>query len=101
MKNCITCGIPLEKKEDFALGDENAKFCAYCVNPDGSVKPGEEIFNGGVQFFLSVLGGDKSFAEKITRKNMSQLPYWQEHSFESLHGDMATDEEFQAAMARL
>jgi hypothetical protein len=51
MKNCATCGMPLEKKEDFALGDEKARFCAYCVNPDGSVKSGEEIFNGGVQFF--------------------------------------------------
>lgn len=101
MKNCATCGMPLEKKEDFALGDENSEFCAYCVNPDGSVKSGEEIFEGGVQFFLGALGGEKSFAEKITRKNMSSLPYWQEHPLEALRGDMATDEEFQAAMGRL
>jgi len=90
MTNCATCGMPLEKKEDFALGDENSKFCAYCVNPDGSLKSGAEIFNGGVQFFLGALGGEKSFAEKITRKNMSQLPYWQEHALESLKGDMTT-----------
>jgi hypothetical protein len=101
MKNCAACGMPLEKKEDFALSDENAKFCTYCVNSDGSVKSGEEIFNGGVQFFLGALGGEKSFAERITRKNMSRLAYWQEHPFESLKGDMATDEEFQAAMGRL
>lgn len=101
MKNCATCGMPLEKKEDFALGDEKSGFCAYCVNPDGSVKSGEEIFQGGVNFFLGALGGEKSLAEKITRKNMSQLPYWQEHSFESLKGDVATDEEFQEAMGKL
>jgi len=101
MKNCATCGMPLKKKEDFALSDENSQFCAYCVNPDGSVKSGEEIFNGGVQFFLGALGGEKKFAERITRKNMSQLPYWQEHAFESLKGDMATDEEFQLAMSKL
>lgn len=101
MKNCATCGMPLEKKEDFALGDEKAEFCAYCVNPDGSVKSGEEIFNGGVQFFLSTLGDDRSLAERITRKNMSRLPYWQEHACDALKGDMATDEEFQAAMGKL
>ena len=43
--------MPLEKKEDFALGDENAEFCVYCTNVDGSVKSGEEIFKGGVEFF--------------------------------------------------
>ncbi|MFA5184753.1 MAG: zinc ribbon domain-containing protein [Patescibacteria group bacterium] len=101
MKNCATCGMPLEKKEDFALGDEKSEFCAYCVNPDGSLKSGEEIFQGGVNFFLGALGGEKNFAEKITRKNMSQLPYWQEHSCESLKGEVATDEEFQAAMGKL
>lgn len=101
MKHCATCGMPLEKKEDFALSDENSEFCAYCVNPDGSIKSGEEIFKGGVQFFLDTFGGERSFAEKITRKNMSRLPYWQEHTFTSLQGDMATDEEFQTAMSKL
>ena len=100
-KFCQACGMPLEKKEDFAGGDENSNFCVYCVNPDGSVKSGEEIFKGGVQFFLNALGGEESFAEKITRKNMSRLPYWQEHVFESLKGDMATDEEFRVAMGKL
>lgn len=101
MKTCATCGMPLEKKEDYALGNEEANFCAFCVNPEGSLKTGEEIFEGGVQFLLKALGGERSLAEKITRKNMSRLPYWQEHPLELLKGDMATDEEFQEAMSRL
>ena len=101
MNYCNTCSMPLVKKEDFAQGNENAKFCAYCVNPDGRVKSGEEIFKGGVEFFLKTLGGEKSLAERITRKNMSQLPYWQENNCEILKGDMATDEEFKAAMKKL
>jgi len=101
MKNCATCGMPLTKKEDFALGDENADFCVYCTNDDGSLKPCGEIFSGGVQFFLGALGGEKSFAEKLVRKNMSQLPYWQEHSCELLKGDMASDEEFETIMSKL
>jgi hypothetical protein len=86
--------MPLEKKEDFAGGDENAKFCLYCVNADGNVKTCEEIFEGGVQFFIGQLGGDRSMAEKIVRKNMNQLPYWQGKGGEILKGEMATDEEF-------
>ena len=101
MKNCATCGMPLEKKEDFALGDENAEFCVYCTNVDGSVKSGEEIFKGGVEFFRGTFGSDQIMAEKITRKNMRQLPYWREHNCPCLEGEIASDEEFQKIMAKL
>lgn len=101
MKECSACGMPLTKKEDFALGDENSSFCLYCVNPDGSLKTCEEIFKGGVEFFLGALGGDREMAEKITRKNMLSLPSWQGKDCEVLKGELASDEEFAAAMAKL
>ena len=101
MKYCNACGMPLNKKEDFALGDENSDFCLYCVNADGSVKPVEEIFEGGVQFFMSQIGNDRNMAEKITRKNMSRLPYWQDKDIEILKGEMATDEEFEKMMSKM
>lgn len=100
-KFCESCGMPLGKKEDFAGGDENARFCLYCVNADGSVKSCEDIFEGGVQFFMSQIGDDRQMAEKITRKNMNQLPYWQLKDCEILKGEAATDEEFAEAMKRL
>jgi hypothetical protein len=100
-KFCEACGMRLEKKEDFAGGDENAKFCLFCVNADGNVKTCEEIFAGGVQFFLSQFGGDRNMAEKITRKNMSRLPFWQNKDCEVLKGEQATDEEFAEVMKKL
>ena len=93
--------MPLNKKEDFALGDENSEFCRYCVNTDGSVKSGEEIFEGGVQFFMSQIGNDRNMAEKITRKNMSQQPYWQGKECECLKGEMATDQEFNEVLRKM
>ncbi|MFA7663017.1 MAG: zinc ribbon domain-containing protein [Patescibacteria group bacterium] len=99
-KHCEACGMPLIKKEDFAGGDENAKFCLYCVNADGSVKTCEEIFEGGVQFFLNQIGDDRNLAEKITRKNMNMQPYWQGKDCEILKGEMATDEEFAEVMKK-
>jgi hypothetical protein len=69
---------------------------------DGKTKPAEEIFEGGVLFFLdAVAGGDRSLAERLTRKNMSALPYWQVHHFGQLDGEQATDDEFGTAMAKL
>jgi len=100
-KFCQACGMPLTKKEDFAGGDENANFCCYCVNEDGSVKSCDEIFEGGVQFFISQIGGDREMAEKITRKNMNGLPYWQDKDCEILKGEMATDEEFAEVLGKM
>ncbi|MFA5249167.1 MAG: zinc ribbon domain-containing protein [Candidatus Paceibacterota bacterium] len=100
-KFCQACGMPLTKKEDFAGGDENSNFCHFCVNADGSVKSCEEIFEGGVQYFMSQIGDDRKMAEKVTRKNMSGQPYWQGKGCEILQGEMATDEEFAEVLKKL
>ena len=100
-KFCHACGMPLNKKEDFAGGDESSDFCIHCVNADGSVKSCEEIFSGGVEFFMSALSADRETAEKITRKNMSRLPYWQGKDCPILQGEMAMDEEFAEVMKKL
>ncbi len=101
MKYCTSCGMPLEKKEDFAGGDESSNFCLYCVNKDGSVKSCEEVFEGGVQFFLEMLGNDRMVAERIVRKNMNQLPYWKDKNCEILKGEQSTDEEFNSILGKL
>jgi hypothetical protein len=100
-KFCQACGMPLVNKEDFALGDESSDFCQYCVSEDGDVKPCEDIFEGGVQFFMSQFGGDREQAEKITRKNMLNQEYWKGKDIEILKGDVATDEEFAEVMKKL
>jgi hypothetical protein len=93
--------MPLVKPEDFAKGDENSEFCHFCANTDGSVRTCDEIFEGGVKFFLTSLGDDRALAEKVCRKNMAGLPYWQGKDCACLKGEAATDEEFAAAMQKL
>lgn len=100
-KYCEACGMPLIAKEDFAKGDMHAKFCVHCVDEEGNVKTCDEIFEGGVQFFLSQIGGDRVMAEKITRKNMNMQPYWQGNDFAILKGAVATDEEFADTMKKM
>ena len=101
MKTCITCGMPLEGEHEKDFGMETADG-PVCINDaeNGKIKNGQEIFEGGVQFFLT-LGGDRALAERLTRKNMQALPYWQKHPFAELSGIAATEEEFGAAMAKL
>jgi hypothetical protein len=93
--------MPLTKKEDFAGSDEKSNFCRFCVNANGSVKSCEEIFEGGVQFFINQIGGDRQMAERVTRKNMSGLLYWQGKNCPILQGEKATDEEFAEVMKKL
>jgi hypothetical protein len=103
MKTCITCGMPLEGDQAGEIGLElpEGSACIHCVE-NGTLKKPEDIFEGGVQFFLSLMGDDdRGLAERITRKNMSSLDYWKAHPFASLEGPMVTDEEFAVAMSRL
>jgi hypothetical protein len=102
MKTCITCGMPLEgnHEKDFAMDTPDGPVCIH-DSQDGKIKTGKEIFEGGVGFFLSSgVSGDRDLAERLTRKNMKALAYWQKHPFAELSGAEATNEEFAAAMAK-
>jgi hypothetical protein len=99
----MTCGMPLEGNHagDIGLETPEGLVCKYDVM-DGKIKPAEDIFEGGVVFFMQeVAEGDRSLAERLTRKNMKALPYWQKHPFALLDGAEATDAEFGTAMAKL
>ncbi len=103
MKSCITCGMPLEGEHAGDVGFESADgwVCRF-DSENGVIKSAEVIFEGGVAFFTSSLAhGDAELAKRLTRANMRSLPYWQTHPFELLNGEVATAEEFNAAMAQL
>lgn len=101
MKTCIACSMPMTQLEDFGNHDKNCESCVHCTNPDGSVKSCEEIFDGGVQFFMNeIVGTDRAFAERLSRKTMKDLPYWKGNDCECMKGESVTDEEFQKALKK-
>ena len=103
MKSCITCGMPLEgeHKDDIGLELPEGLVCKF-DSENGVVKSGDEIFEGGVTFFSNAItNGDRELVERLTRKNMKSLPYWQTRPFPHLDGPEATDAEFAEAMAEL
>jgi len=102
MKTCITCSMPLEGAHANDIGMEipEGPVCKF-DSKDGQIKPAQEIFEGGVAFFAKACtGGDMDLAERLTRKNMKSLPYWQSHPFADLEGPEATDRQMQDAMAK-
>ena len=102
MKFCAACSMPLDSDNVIGLETSNESFCIHCVNENKEVKSCGEIFEGGVQFFMSVDSSmTRDFAEKIVKKNMRNLPYWQEKEYPCLSGEIATDEEFSSVLAKL
>jgi hypothetical protein len=89
-----------EHQGDVGLETSEGPVCKFDVI-DGAIKPSEDIFEGGVQFFLGYTDGDRALAERLTRKNMKSLSHWQANHFALLDGDQATDDEFGAVMMKM
>lgn len=101
MKQCIACGMPLINKEDFALQDTNSSVCVHCADENWEIKSVEQIFEWWVQFFINATWASRIETEKIVRKNMNMLSYWQNKNYEILKWEEATDKEFAKALSKL
>ena len=101
MKTCIACGMPLAKEEDIGAEIKEGLLCKHCVDENGNILSCQEIFDGGVEFFMTLTDNNRELAEKVTRKNISMQPYWQGKDQECLKGEKVSDEEFQNILAKL
>jgi Putative zinc ribbon domain len=78
MKTCIACGMPMNKKEDYAMGNENKDYCKYCMREDGLMQSYEEKLVGMTKFIVSTQGIDEIAAREAAKEIMSKLPAWKE-----------------------
>ncbi|HUX13753.1 MAG TPA: zinc ribbon domain-containing protein [Spirochaetia bacterium] len=76
MKNCIACGMPMEKAEDFATGDESKEYCRYCARPDGSMQNYPEKLASMSGFIVKTQGLSEEAARLAAREMLSRLPAW-------------------------
>ena len=74
--SCYSCGMPLEKLSDHALGDINQKFCSFCTDGQGNLKPYEEILKEMANFLVHSQGIDQSAALKIADDILIKQPEW-------------------------
>ena len=77
MKTCIACGMPMKKKEEFAMGDESKDYCVYCARPDGSMQSFEEKKENLTMFIVRTQGLSKEVAESAALSMMRKLPAWE------------------------
>lgn len=78
MKLCIACGMPMERKEDYPLGDETKGWCVHCARPDGSMQSYAEKAESMTAFIVRTQGLDPGAARKAAVSMMRRLPAWKD-----------------------
>jgi len=71
--------MPMNKKNDFAMGDESKDYCVYCAKEDGSMKSFDEAVEGMAEYMSESEKIDKNFARKKVLEYMKSMPAWKEN----------------------
>ena len=76
VKNCLSCGMPMTKAEDFGGMNPANVYCVHCSNPDGSLKSRKEVLEGMAQFMMASQNMEREAALKAAEEYMSKMPAW-------------------------
>ncbi|HSN58827.1 MAG TPA: zinc ribbon domain-containing protein [Clostridiaceae bacterium] len=76
MKKCISCGMPMEKPEDFAIGDPEKDYCRFCCHEDGTMQSYEEKLESMTDFVVKTQGLDHEASRTAAKAMMAELPAW-------------------------
>ena len=75
-KNCMSCGMPMTRPEEFGGGNPANIYCVNCSNPDGTLKSREEVYEGMVNFMMKSQNMDRKTAEGAAKEYMAKMPAW-------------------------
>jgi len=75
-KSCGSCGMPMEKKEDFALGDFNHQYCSYCTDKTGHLLSYEKILAMNAQYYVESQGITPEKANQMANSLLKSQPAW-------------------------
>ncbi len=76
MKRCVACGMPMNEKEDFVLGDVQKNYCIHCAKEDGTMQSYEEKLESMTGFIIKTQGLDPEVATETAKALMKRLPAW-------------------------
>ena len=75
---CIACGMPMTKPEDFAADDTTKDYCCHCARPDGTMRSYDETLEGMTRFMVKSQRLDDGAARQVVKEMMTRLPAWQD-----------------------
>lgn len=75
MKQCDSCGMPLNENTTSKKDD---RYCIYCQDQQtGELKSKEEVRSGSIEAMMQYEGKSQEEAEEFVDENMPKLPRWQ------------------------
>ena len=71
---CGSCGMPMEKPEDFALGDVTRPYCRFCTDARGELLPYEQVLETNARFYVESQGVTPSAATAMAEAMLAGMP---------------------------
>lgn len=73
---CISCGMPMNEKEDFPLGDITKNYCVHCSNKEGDLRPYTEVLENMAKFLNENQGIPLYEARHKAKDHLDKMPAW-------------------------
>ncbi|MFI5399986.1 MAG: zinc ribbon domain-containing protein [SAR324 cluster bacterium] len=73
---CGSCGMPLERPEDFALGDTTQPYCRSCTDAKGRLLPYEKVLELNAHYYVQSQGVTPDAAVRMARALLADMPAW-------------------------
>ena len=72
---CFSCGMPIPKPEEHALGNPKNPYCKNCADADGKLKPFDSITEGMKNYLVSQ-GVTDPDVEVKAKEHLRKMPAW-------------------------
>jgi predicted sulfurtransferase len=73
---CESCGMPMEKKEDFGAQDEENRYCTHCTDENGVLKNREDVRALMIAFYMKMNHSTREEALEFVEEHMAKMPAW-------------------------
>jgi len=73
---CGSCGMPMEKPEDHALGDETQQYCRWCTDERGMLLPYESVLAMNAESYVRSQGVTPEAARRLAAAMLADMPAW-------------------------
>jgi hypothetical protein len=75
-QSCGSCGFPMRSLADYAGGDTSALYCSTCAEPNGTLKPFDQVVEANADYYVREQGIAVQPARTMARALLMSMPAW-------------------------
>lgn len=87
---CEACGMTMSRPSQHGNGNSGGRFCIYCTDLAGNLKPRSEIREGMIQYTMKLETWTREQAEQVVDMQMSMLPAWLKQQSPAIRGEQTS-----------